>query len=220
MIKTILFDLDGTLLDREASLEHFIDSQYNRLQAFLGHIPQEVFKARFVELDARGYVWKDKVYRQLMEEFEIRGIAWQALLDDYVTQFHLSCVPFPNLIELLEHLQHQNLAMGLITNGFTALQYSNIKSLGIENYFSTILISEQEGIKKPDPQMFMRAVERLDVKLSESMYVGDHPVNDVQASRKVGMTAVWKRDPYWNAPVPADFIIDDLFELVPIIRGL
>lgn len=171
-------------------------------------------------MDSRGYVWKDKVYRQLIEEFEIKGITWEQLLDDYVTQFNHNCVPFPNLVKLLEHLRNQKILLGMITNGYTALQYSNIKALGIEKYFTTILISEQEGIKKPDSQIFIRALERLGVKPTESIYVGDYPANDVQASQTVGMRGVWKRDIYWDSPVGADFIIDDLLELEHIVNQI
>ncbi|MFB5266889.1 HAD family hydrolase [Paenibacillus enshidis] len=220
MIKAVLFDLDGTLLDRDASLKGFIDAQYNRLHTFLGHIAKKDFKARFVALDARGYVWKDKVYRQLIDEFEIKGMTWEELLDDYVTQFSHNCIPFPNMIELLEYLQNQKILLGMISNGSAALQYSNIQALGIEKYFATILISEKEGIKKPDAQIFMKSMENLAVKPTESIYVGDHPVNDVQASRNVGMTAIWKKDIFWDAPVQADFIIEDLAELKPIIEQL
>lgn len=72
MIKAVIFDLDGTLLDRDASLEKFVEAQYNRLNEWLGHIPESQFAERFIELDARGYVWKDKVYRQLAEEFRLK----------------------------------------------------------------------------------------------------------------------------------------------------
>lgn len=42
---------------------------------------------RFIELDNRGYVWKDKVYQQLVNEFEITDITWEELLQDYLNQF-------------------------------------------------------------------------------------------------------------------------------------
>lgn len=217
-IKAILFDLDGTLLDRDASLKRFIESQHSRLHPVLGHIPLEDYQTRFVELDARGYVWKDRVYQQLMEEFDIRGISQQELLADYVSQFHHSCEPFPHLIELFERLRSLGIRLGMITNGFTALQLSNIRALDIESYFATILVSEQEGLRKPDSAIFRRALERLGVSPEESMYVGDHPVNDIQASQQVGMIGVWKQDPYWEADVHADYMIDDLLELEQVLQ--
>lgn len=72
----------------------------------------------------------------------------------------------------------------------------NIKVLGIENYFDAILISEWEGIKKPNPEIFKRALSKLDAAAYESMYVGDHPENDVLGSKNIGLSAVWKKDIY------------------------
>lgn len=62
MINAVIFDLDGTLLNRDASLQKFIEGQYERLNKWIGHIPKEEYTSRFKELDCRGYVWKDKVY--------------------------------------------------------------------------------------------------------------------------------------------------------------
>ncbi|WP_369678792.1 hypothetical protein [Planococcus faecalis] len=73
MIKVVIFDLDGTLLDRDSSLLAFVDEQYNRLDEHVKHVPKAFFSNRFIELDAKGYVWKDRVYQQLIEELEIEG---------------------------------------------------------------------------------------------------------------------------------------------------
>jgi putative hydrolase of the HAD superfamily len=82
MVKSVLFDLDGTLLDRDASVEQFIAAQYDRLIAHLSYIPRIDYVSRFIELDCRGHVWKDKVYQAMVIELEIRGISWKELLDD------------------------------------------------------------------------------------------------------------------------------------------
>lgn len=66
MVKAVIFDLDGILLDRDASIEKFIEYQYERLRHTLSHIPKESYIARFIELDDRGYVWKDTVYQQMV----------------------------------------------------------------------------------------------------------------------------------------------------------
>ncbi|MBT2606679.1 HAD family hydrolase [Bacillus sp. ISL-53] len=219
MINAVIFDLDGTLLNRDASLQKFIDGQYERLNKWVGYIPKETYTARFIELDCRGYVWKDKVYQQLVGEFDITGITWEDLLQDYISQFKNSCVPFPNLISMLEKLRSNNLVLGMITNGKGQFQIDNIRALGIKKYFETILVSEWEGIKKPDPQIFKRALEQLNVSPDESIFVGDHPKNDVNAAQNVGMKGIWKKDFQWNN-VEADFIVDDLAELPLIIEKL
>lgn len=70
-MKAVLFDLDGTLLNRDASVKVFIEKQYERLHNHLGHIAKKQYAERFIELDQHGYVWKDKVYAQLAQEFAL-----------------------------------------------------------------------------------------------------------------------------------------------------
>lgn len=219
VIKAVLFDLDGTLLNRDASVKLFIERQYERLNKLLNSIPKEKYISRFIQLDKRGYVWKDKVYQQLVYEFNIETITWEALLQDYMNEFKHHCVPFPNLINLLEKLKTDHFVLGMITNGFGQFQMDNIKALEIEKFFDVILVSEWEGMKKPNPQLFMSALEKLHVLPHESIFLGDHPENDVKGAQDVGMKGIWKRDFQWDC-VEADAIIDDLLELPAIIDQL
>lgn len=219
MIQAILFDLDGTLLDRDASVHVFIARQYDRLYEVVGHIPQETYVSRFIELDCRGYVWKDKVYAQLVRDFNIQGITWETLLQDYLDHFKDSCVPFPNLHKMLTELNKSNVKLGLITNGYGKFQMANIQALGIQKYFDTILVSEWEGIKKPHPSIFNRALKQLNVKAHRSIFIGDHPENDIKGAKAVGMKTVWKKDHQWQQG-NADVTIDDLFEIPDIVAGM
>jgi putative hydrolase of the HAD superfamily len=84
----------------------------------------------------------------LVGELDITEIPWEGLLQDYISQFKNNCLPFPNLLSMLEELRSNNLILGIITNGIGQFQMDNIKALGIEKYFKTILVSEWEGIKK------------------------------------------------------------------------
>lgn len=159
MFKAALFDLDGTLLNRDQSVELFINEQYERLYELLSHIPKEQYISRFIELDNHGYVWKDKVYQQLIDEFKISSITWKELLEDYIGEFNHHCVAFPHIHEMLEELKNNKIALGMITNGYGQFQMANMKALDIEKYFDVILVSEWEGIKKPNPQIFMNALK-------------------------------------------------------------
>lgn len=219
MIKSVIFDLDGTLLNRDASVLKFIENQYERLIKWLGHIEKEDYISKFIELDCRGYVWKDKVYQQLVKEFTITGITWENLLQEYLNHFKNNCIAFPNLNHMLIKLKNQSIKLGIITNGKGQFQMDNIKALGIEKYFDTILVSEWEGIKKPNPQIFIKALDQLNVLAEESIYVGDHPENDVKAAQTVGMKAIWKRD-FHCGDVETNFIIDDLEELSSVIERI
>ncbi|MCM3764251.1 HAD family hydrolase [Neobacillus niacini] len=218
MIKALLFDLDGTLLDRDVSVYKFINNQYDRLNMWVGHIPKETYISRFIQLDCRGYVWKDRVYQQLVSELNLKNIKLEDLLLDYIERFKDSCVPYPNLHQMLEELIHYDLKLGIITNGKGQFQLDNIRALGIEHYFSTILISEWEGIKKPDTEIFKRGLQQLQVLPHESIFVGDHPKNDILPAKQLGMTTIWKRDQQWNY-VEASYIINDLKEIPLLVKN-
>ena len=219
MIKAVLFDLDGTLLNRDESILRFADRQYDRMKKWTGHIPKATYINRFIVLDAKGYVWKDKVYQQLVEEFCMSGITSQELLQDYLNEFQYSCVPFPNLKEMLAELSEAGIRLGMITNGFGKFQMRNIEALCIKDYFQAILISEWEGLKKPDPAIFLRALKKLDTSPHQSLFVGDHLENDVAAARNVGMISVWKGDIQWPG-TNADYTVQDLGEIPNLLNML
>ncbi len=216
MVKSVLFDLDGTLLDRDASVEQFILAQYDRFIPHLSHIPKIDYLSRFIQLDCRGYVWKDKVYQTLVTEFDIGGMSWQTLLDDYQTQFQFYCVPFPFLVEMLDVLKQQGYLLGIVTNGRGQFQTRSIAGLGIRDYFDVILISEVEQVRKPQPEIFKRAMNRLGVSAQDSVFVGDHPEADILGAKSAKMWTIWKRNSHWQKAKEADVTIDELSE-IPLI---
>lgn len=220
MIDAVLFDLDGTLLDRAASLRAFVRDQRRRLDHALGHIPLATYVTRFVELDADGTVWKDQVYRRLIEELGITQITAEALLEEYVSRFREHCVPFPNLHATLRELTASGLKLGIVSNGHDVMQMATVRALGIEGYFKTICISEREGLRKPDPTIFRRAVERLGSSVERAAFVGDNPVADVAGARNAGLCAIWRRDPVVLSLPEACAVVDDLGELPGVVRQL
>ncbi|URN93758.1 MAG: HAD family hydrolase [Candidatus Pristimantibacillus lignocellulolyticus] len=216
MIKAVIFDLDGTLLDRESSLKEFLFAQYNALIA-LQKIEYSIFRQRFIELHQRGYVWKDVVYRQLIDEYQL-NITSKELLEDYLERFQHHCIGFSGMEEMLNELKIKNLKLGIITNGYSQFQRSNIRGLGITDYFDVIVVSEEEKIKKPATEIFERMLQRLQVCASEAIYVGDHPQNDVKGSITAGMTGIWKEDYYYERPEVTCQTIKELMEVIEIIK--
>ena len=219
-MKSVIFDLDGTLLDRDASVEQFINAQYGRLADHLSHIPKIDYVTRFIKLDDRGYVWKDKVYQTLVTEFEIEGMSWQALLDDYETQFQFHCVPFRFLFEMLNVLKKQGYLLGIITNGFGRFQDRAIEGLRIRDYFDVILISEVEQVRKPQTEIFQRAMNRLGVSACDSVFVGDNPEADILGAKSAEMWTIWKRNSHWLEAKEADAVIGELNEIPLILEQL
>lgn len=211
-IRAVLFDLDGTLLDRETSLVSFLRAQRMRHAAWLSDITEVEYVARFLALDAHGYVPKQHVYTQIAAELGLPERSSACLCSDYEQHFRDHCMPYPGMHEMLVALTTAGMRLAIVTNGRTTFQRANIASLGLPTYVATILVSEQEGVRKPDPEIFNWALVRLQVGPHEAVFVGDHPVNDIAAARYTGMRTIWKRTPWWG-DAAADASIDELGEL-------
>ena len=218
MIKAVLFDLDDTLLDRDASVAYFIDQQYERLRPVFDGVSRDVFTRRFLELDGHGYVAKDEVYRQLVTEFELTRVSWQELLQDYRRRFDQYCINLPNLEPMLQALVAQRRRLGIITNGPSPFQQQKIRAMGVEDYFAVVLVSEVESVWKPDPEIFRRAVTRLGVTAGETVFVGDNPRADIAGARAFGMQTIWKRVDHWGPCPMADAGCDDLAQIPGLIQ--
>ena len=218
MKQAVLFDLDGTLLDRDTSVEQFVSVQYERLAEHLSHIPKKAYISRFIELDCHGHVWKDRVYQDLVTEFSIKTISWRTLLEDYEMRFQFHCVPFQSLTEMLNELKQRGYLLGIITNGRGEFQARAIDGLGIRDYFDTILISEVEQVRKPQLEIFQRALKHLDVAALDSVFVGDNPKADIAGAKGAMMKTIWKRNSSWTEATEADAIVDRLDEIPAIIE--
>ena len=220
MLQAALFDLDGTLLDRLGCLRVYLYGQVERLSNDLHALPFGEYMERAIELDAHGHADKGELFRRIERDFTLLPGTWQRLLDDFLTYFPHICVPFPKAHQTLTTLRQQGIKMGLVTNGAVDSQQPKIDGLGIARYFDTILISEAEGVAKPDAEIFRRATDNLGVSPEQTVMIGDNPEADIRGAKSYGMKAIWKRDAYWEAPEIVDAVIDDLDELPSTIRNL
>lgn len=147
----------------------------------------------------------------------IQSVTWDELFADFDARISNYYVPFDSLHETLEALSREY-RLGLITNGKTHFQNRTIEVLKIARFFTVILISETEGVRKPDAEIFHRALRRLELQPHEAVYVGDHPVTDIQAARDAGMVSFWKRNADY-ASAPCDEAFDHLSELPEMLRN-
>ncbi|WP_454908225.1 HAD family hydrolase [Variovorax gossypii] len=78
-----------------------------------------------------------------------------------------------------------------MSNGAERSRRETVAQLSFRRRITTVLSSERAGVKKPDPRVFTKAATELGLANSQSVFVGDHPLNDVEGALLSGMRAIW-----------------------------
>jgi 5'-nucleotidase len=101
------------------------------------------------------------------------------------------CVPLPGAVSLLNALKDK-VKIGIITNGFTALQQIRLERTGLRDYFDLLVISEQVGVAKPDRKIFDYTFEQMGHPPRDRvMMVGDTAESDILGGMNAGIATCW-----------------------------
>lgn len=204
MLKAIFFDIDDTLFSTTRFAE---TARRSSIQAMIDmglRVEPEVAYRELTELIAEfssnypGHY--DKLLTRLPRE-AVKGLNRSLLVAGAVVAYHETkfreLSTFEDVLEAMRFLSRTGLVLGIITSGLRIKQAEKIVRLRLWSYLDprAIFITDEVGIGKPNPKLFQRACDQVGVLPSESMYVGDHPLHDIDPANEVGMITAWnKRD--------------------------
>lgn len=216
MIDAVLFDLDGTLFNRDLTVSEVLARQVQQFAHLIPATRASAFIHRVEELDAHGHRDKREVYATIGTEFGFDAATEAELVASFWVHYPRCCRIDEDVADTLATLRQRGKRLGIVTNGSTAVQRAAIEALGVGASMDAIVISEAEGVRKPDAAIFRLAATRLGVPVERCCFVGDHPEIDVLGARRAGLHAFWKRTGYWPSPEPVPTIdaISDLLALI------
>ena len=200
--KHVFFDLDRTLWDFDAAAEVAFERIYKKYDLKSLGIPSahefhEVYHPLNEELWVlyrADKITKDELNRtRFMKPLEHYGIHDIELADhlseDYVYWSPRIVRLVPGTMELLDYLRPKY-HLHLITNGFQEVQHTKLNGSGLEPYFETLTVSEEVGVKKPNPEIFHYALRKAGAIAEESIMIGDEMAVDIDGARAAGMDTV------------------------------
>ena len=194
MIGAVLFDLDETLIGRAGAIRSFINDQYEHFERRLNGIDAATYTRRFLVMEDNGRIAKDKLYPAFVAALGITGVSAEALLEDYRTRYPTYARFNPGARETLERVRADGARTGILSNGNVEVQNGKIDALGIRDLLDTVVISEDVGLSKPDPAIFLLAVNNLNVDPESALFVGDNPQADIVGAVNAGLQTLWYRN--------------------------
>lgn len=224
MIKAIIFDLDNTLMDFMKMKRQAVESAADAMiDAGL-----KITKEKLIEKIYSIY-WKEGIEDQqifdkvLLQEFgfvDYRILA--AGIIGYRKAKEANMCVYPHVHLTLMELVKRGIKMCIISDAPKLPVWMRIVALNLDHYFDFILTYEDTGAKKPSPKPFLMALERLGTKAEETLMIGDWAERDIVGAKQFGMKTVFARygDEFNTKISGADFEINDILELIDIIKNL
>lgn len=182
MIKTVIFDLDGTLLNTVKSMEKAGSSMLRELH--LPEQPEEAYKA-FAGDGAKTLV--ERVLKASGQtDDSIIDEAYQVYMKYFANTCTYQVAPYDGIIELLKQLKQKNLKLAVLSNKPHQQTIDVVDTYFGNAFFDMIQGHGVDFPKKPSPDGALWIAKQFGVKPCECIYVGDTNV-DMQTGKSAGM---------------------------------
>ena len=224
MIKAIIFDLDNTLLD------------FVKMKQFS-------VKAAITAMNEAGLdVDEKKAYEDIFDLYIERGWENQQVFDDYLNQTvgevsnkilaagivsyrrarEATLLVYPNVNKALIQLIKMGINLAVVSEATSREAWMRLYYLNLHHVFDPVLTFDDTGVRKPSPKPFQMALDYLKIEPNEAIMIGDWPERDVVGAKEIGMKTIFARygDTFGTVDSGADWDVNDVYEVVNIIKGL
>ena len=173
---TILFDLDGTLVDTAPDL---MDA-HNHVMKKFGHKEKKLSDIK--SLAGKGaWVMMQRSFRQEIKDEKIKKEMMKEFIDFYSQNIDRGSKPINGVMEFLKWAKTKNISMAVCTNKQERLAVDLLKKLKMYEYFEYVAGSDTFPFNKPDPRHLTDVVEIIQGDLKKTIMVGDSEVDGMSA---------------------------------------
>ncbi len=208
MIKWIFFDIGGTLVDETLSIRRRVE-----MTAEMQTDPALRDPELLLAIMQKSALAGGSYFRGAMQKLGVSNYPSYDAVGERL---------FPYTLETLRTLS-KTYKLGIIANQPAGTE-KRLTAYGIREYFAFVLSSAEEGLEKPAPELFLRALARAGCSPEEVVMVGDRPDNDIAPANALGMKTVRVTQglgglmPILGAEMRADITIEKLSELPHVLE--
>jgi putative hydrolase of the HAD superfamily len=225
----IFFDLDHTLWDYETNS---IETIHELLGMYSNEIGQPLTFDEFYPIyHGHNHDLWTQYRKNEIDNLALRYQRWRLAFADFgvaeaewmytMSEQFLDICPrkpglMPNAMAMLDFVS-KDYPLHIITNGFAPVQDLKLAHSGLRPYFDVIVTPDGVGVKKPDPKIFLAALEAANCAPQDALYIGDSYIEDMLGGKAVGMDVVYF-NPKGKENLDGFQEIGDLMEIVKIVN--
>ena len=221
MIKSVIFDLDNTLIDfmmmKKLSCGAAISAM---IDAGLNANKEKAVKGLFSLYDKYGL--EEKTIFQKFLKKVAKKIDYEILASGIVAYRRVRAgflEPYPHVSEVLFELKRRGIKLAIVSDAPRLKAWIRLVSMKINHLFDIVITFDDTKEMKPSIEPFKLAFKKLKLKPSECLMVGDRPERDIKGAKKLGMLTCFAKygNPKGKGAV-ADYEINDIKELLEIVE--
>lgn len=224
--KTLLFDIDDTLLDFKAAEKQALVALFKHLQLPLStenYTYYHELNAHLWQQFERGKITKPELlvrrFSGLLEHIGNTTLDGGEVEMQYRHYLSLGHQTMPHATQLLANLSQRH-QLYVITNGVTTTQQRRLREADFNRYFEQVFISEQVGAQKPESAFFERVagtIENFDKQ--HTLVIGDSLSSDIKGANGFGVDSVWFNPTHQanDGVAKPTYEIDQLLKLETIV---
>jgi len=214
-INTVLFDLDGTLIDTAPDMANALNIllqeesydvlSFDEIRPVVSNGSAALVQLGFPKLK------NDKTITRLKKRY----------LEIYEDKLCVDSVLFPGMVQLLKHIETQQMRWGVVTNKPGWLTESLMQQIGLSKRAACIVSGDTTQNRKPHPEPMYLACKQANSHPQNCIYIGD-ALRDIQAGKNAGMQTVvanygyigaWENIAEWRA----DFVIEQPLDILTLL---
>lgn len=227
-IKAIFFDADDTIVDHKQCEKKALEYLFDNIQEEYREQYQDIFRPLDRNLwnsvtNNSNPVPKDDIPEYRFKEFfKMIGLKYTDYkkANEFFQEGLANTVALTeNAYDIIKYLYEKEYKICVVTNGLVKLQKPRITNSQISKYISEIIVSEEVGISKPNPQIFKVLLNKLNLKSSNVIMIGDSLEKDIQGAKNANIKTIWynPNKKVNHSEIIPNFQIKDLLELKEIL---
>jgi putative hydrolase of the HAD superfamily len=235
-IRALLFDVNGTLIDIETdegleeiyrAIGHFL--LYQGVSLHRWEVRDLYFQImqrqrtesneEFPEWDAIE-LWRELIHSKASDYTRSLPLEKLEQMPLFLAELHRGIArkrlrAYPQVQEMLTQLQ-PHYRMAVVSDAQSAYAVPELRAVELQTYFNPIIVSGDYGYRKPDPRLFQHALDALQIRPEQALFVGNDLYRDIFGAQQAGMKAIlvsFNQGPTSNQSITPDYVITSFAEL-------